>query len=276
MPHTKWLVSPSLLTILPKIYLVFPSNVFDKFTWRRKKNWIIESLNQLWFYEPLLAFPKLWKFLSTSLNLIFVSLTHYHLSNLLKVEQVLMVTIKPLSHQFFPLKKGTKDCQTGNPKSRLWKLFHCELIFCFAILSSNLSHRFMHLLRCFIHLLTFTVSETSSVYGDAAFRVGMLYNLSLSVWFITPCRRYCNTSLFFFWSSISNNDDVIVVRKKWDSTQFCLAEIGLVIDIIPKCSRVRPFWVLKKDFPFHLIPNHPFWKSECTCGYVLGSFVNES
>ena len=69
------MVSPSQLTILPKTYLV---NVFCKFTWRRKKK---KTSHQLWFYEPLLAFLKLRKFLSTSLNLIFVSLTYYHLSN---------------------------------------------------------------------------------------------------------------------------------------------------------------------------------------------------
>ena len=56
-----------------------------------------------------------------------MSLTYYHLSNLMKVEQMLMVTIKPLSHQFFPLKKGTKDYQKGHTKSRLGKIFHFDL-----------------------------------------------------------------------------------------------------------------------------------------------------
>ena len=40
------------------------------------------------------------KVLSTSLYLTFASLTHFHLSNLMKVEQVLMVKIKPLSRHF--------------------------------------------------------------------------------------------------------------------------------------------------------------------------------
>ena len=138
-----------------------------------------------------------------------------------------------------------------------------------------------------MHLLTSTVSKTSSVYRDAAFPIAMLYNLSLSVWlngliishrrFITPCQRYCDTSSFFFWSSISNNNN---------SAHVCLAEIGLIIDIIPKrwleasawmvCSRVWSVGVLKKDFSVHLILNHPFWKSEYTYRCVSGSFVNES
>ena len=94
-------------------------------------------------------------------------------------------------------------------------------IFCFIILSWNLCSRFIHLLRRFMHSLTFTVSKTSSISRYAAFPVAMLYNLSLSVWlngfiisyrrFITACRRYCNTSLFLFWSSILTNDDIIVV-----------------------------------------------------------------
>ena len=73
----------------------------------------LKTLHQSWFHEPLLTFLKLEKFLSTSLNVIFVS---YHPSNLMKVEQVLMVTTKLLSHKFFPLKKGTKDCQAGHTK----------------------------------------------------------------------------------------------------------------------------------------------------------------
>ena len=52
----------------------------------------------------------------------------------------------------------------------------------------------------------------------------------MSVWLIgSPCQRCCDTSSLFFWSSISNNDDIVVVRKKLDSAQICLAEIGLVI-----------------------------------------------
>ena len=66
LSHSKWLVSPSQLTILPKIYLSIISNIFGEFTWRRKK-----TLRQLWFYGPFLAFLKLRKFPSTSLNLIF-------------------------------------------------------------------------------------------------------------------------------------------------------------------------------------------------------------
>ena len=55
--------------------------------------------------------------------------------------------------------------------------------------------------------------------------------------------------IVFIWSSISNNDHIIIVLKKWDSAQDCVAEIELVIDVIPKrrleasalmvCSRVR-------------------------------------
>ena len=122
-------------------------------------------------------------------------------------------------------------------------------IFCFAILSSNLSGRFMHLLRRYMHLLTFIVNKTSSVYRYAAFPVAMLYNLSLSVWlngfiiwnrFITPCRRYYETSSFFFSSSISNDDVIIVICKKWDSAHVCLAEIGLVIYVMP--NWLLPGW----------------------------------
>ena len=41
----------------------------------------------------------------------------------------------------------------------------------------------MDLLRRFMHLLTFIISKTSSVYRYAAFPFAVLYNLSLSVWF---------------------------------------------------------------------------------------------
>ena len=51
-----------------------------------------------------------------------MSLTYYHLSNLMKVEQMLMVTIKPLSHQFFPLKKGTKTTKKITQKAG-WEKF---------------------------------------------------------------------------------------------------------------------------------------------------------
>ena len=77
LSHTKWLVSPSQLTILPKIYLAIASKMFDKFTWGHKK----KTLHQLWFYEPFLVFQKLRKFPSSALNL---SLTYNHLSNLMK------------------------------------------------------------------------------------------------------------------------------------------------------------------------------------------------
>ena len=66
LSHTKWLVSPSQLTILPKIYLAITSNIFGKFTWGRKK-----ILHQLLFYGSFPAFLKLRKFPSTSLNLTF-------------------------------------------------------------------------------------------------------------------------------------------------------------------------------------------------------------
>ena len=170
----------------------------------------------------------------------------------MKVEQVLMVTIKPLSYQFFEryrrLPKSSRKRQVS--KNFIWisEFFFIPnsllnaWIFCFAILSSNLSGRFMHLLRRYMHLLTFIVNKTSSVYRYAAFPVAMLYNLSLSVWlngfiiwnrFITPCRRYYETSSFFFSSSISNDDVIIVICKKWDSAHVCLAEIELVIYVMP-------------------------------------------
>ena len=94
-------------------------------------------------------------------------------------------------------------------------------IFCFAILSSNLSGRFMHLLRRYMHLITFPVCKISSVSRDAVFPAAMYLTFHCPVWlnvciishrrFITPYRRYCDTSLFFFWFSISKNDALIVV-----------------------------------------------------------------
>ena len=119
-------------------------------------------------------------------------------------------------------------------------------IYCFRILSLNLSGLFIHSLMKFFFAtspLTFTLSKNCSVSTNAAFPVAMLYNLFLSAWSngfiiahrsitnsvlslpITQCRKYCDTSLFFFRSSISNNGDVIVVPKKWDPAQRCLAEI---------------------------------------------------
>ena len=37
LSHTNWLVSPSQLTVFPKIYLAIASNMFGKFTRRRKR-----------------------------------------------------------------------------------------------------------------------------------------------------------------------------------------------------------------------------------------------
>ena len=117
----------------------------------------------------------------------------------MQVKQVLMVTIKPLSHQFFHLKKSTKYCLPN----RLFKMQAAKTFpfgsliffpnsvsyacfFCFAILSSNLFGRFMH-------LLTFTVSKTSAVYRYEDCPVTMLHKLSFSIWlkgFIISRRRF--------------------------------------------------------------------------------------
>ena len=146
-----------------------------------------------------------------------MSLTYYHLSNLVKVEQILMVKIMVM---IFPSKERHKWLSKRSHKKQTEKTFPFGslnfffpnsvsnvCVFCFAILSSNLSGRFMDLLRRFMHLLTFIISKTSSVYRYAAFPFAVLYNLSLSVWlngfvishrkFITPCRRHYDTSFVF-------------------------------------------------------------------------------
>ena len=140
-----------------------------------------KTLHQLWFYEPLLAFLKLRKFPSTSLNLIFVSVTYYHLSNLVKVEQILMVkimvTIFPSKerHKWLSKRSHKKQTEQTFPFGSLNFFFPNSVsnvcVFCFAILSWNLPGRFMDLLRRFMHLLAFIISKTSSVYRYAAFPV---------------------------------------------------------------------------------------------------------
>ena len=111
------------------------------------------------------------------------------------VEQVLTGTIKPLSCQFFSLKKDTKDCQKGHAQSRLQYLLHWisdfffqfifkYLHFLFCKFFPNLSGLFMHSpMKLFVAFspLTFTLSKNYFASTDAAFPVTMLY-LSLSVW----------------------------------------------------------------------------------------------
>ena len=153
-----------------------------------------------------------------------MSVTYYHLSNLVKVEQILMVkimvTIFPSKerHKWLSKRSHKKQTEKTFPFGSLNFFFPNSVsnvcVFCFAILSSNLPgrfmdllRRFMHLLRRFMHLLAFIISKTSSVYRYAAFPVAVLYNLSLSVWlngfvishrkFITRCRRHYGTSFVF-------------------------------------------------------------------------------
>ena len=144
-------------------------------------------MHQLWFYEPLLAFLKLRKFLSTLLNLIFVSLTYYHLSSLMKVERVLMVKTSVASI-FFLWRKAQKIVEKVTQKAG------CEIFFIwitdffsfpiqFQVFAFSILQFFPRIsLRRSMHFLTFIVSKISSVYRYAAFPVAMLYNLSLSVW----------------------------------------------------------------------------------------------
>ena len=61
LSHTKWLVSPSQLTILPKIYLAIASKMFDKFTWGHKKKHCINYgfMNHFWCFRNYEIFQVL-------------------------------------------------------------------------------------------------------------------------------------------------------------------------------------------------------------------------
>ena len=88
------------------------------------------------------------------------------------VEQVLIFTIilqrkaqktvKQVTH-----KAGGDNFSIGSLIFFLPNSVSNVCMLCFAILSSNVSGRTMHLLRHFMHLLTFTVNKTSSVSRDA-------------------------------------------------------------------------------------------------------------
>ena len=123
---------------------------------------------------------------NTSLNSIFVNLTYYHLSNLMKVEQVLMVTIKPLSHHFSFSKERHKRLLKKSRKKQAAKTFSFgSLIFS----SFQFSFKCLHFLfwnsfleslwsfyafaETFYAFLTFIVSNTSSVYRYTAFPAAM-------------------------------------------------------------------------------------------------------